>query len=70
MTASKLKSPYRCNVYNTFKVMVWRKGEWKDFELSASENGKVWIHTHDGEGGEFDGGLLYDAIDKFYKENF
>lgn len=58
------------NVYNTFKVMVWRKGKWKDFELSASENGKVWIHTDEGEGGEFDGGKFYDAIDKFYKENF
>ena len=66
---TKLKSPYRCNVYNTFKVMVWRRGKWLDYELSADER-NVWITNQDGEGGEFNGGLFFDAIDKFYKENF
>lgn len=59
-------TPKSVSIWNTFTV---RKGD-KQYDLSASENGKVWIHTNKGEGGEFDGNKFFKVIDKFYKENF
>jgi len=40
----------------------------------GKEQNKIWISRMDGEGGDFDvdliANIVFEAIDKFYKENF
>ena len=47
------------------------KVRFKSYEISTdSEDGKLWITNDKGEGGQFSCEKLYDAIDKFFKENY
>lgn len=40
------------------------------YVISKDKRGNLWIEKGDGEGGEFNEQKFYDAIDKFYKDNF
>lgn len=41
-----------------------------EYELSAGDEGEVWIAHRSGEGGEFSAEALHTAIKRFYVEHF
>ncbi len=40
------------------------------YTIIPKDEKSIWINGDDGEGGEFDSGLFFKIIDKFYKNNF
>lgn len=40
------------------------------YKISDSTDGNIWISNQDGEGGQFEASHFYEAIDKFFKENY
>ncbi len=51
-------------------AFVLRKGK-KTLTITRGMDPKrINIMTEDGEGGDFAPGMLFDAIEKFYNENF
>lgn len=56
-------------------ITIYNKDGTDSYQLSLGRTeGKIWISHIDGEGGDFNAdavvNVVYEAIDKFYKENF
>ena len=57
------------------RLTIFNKDGSESYNLSSGiGKNKIWISRIDGEGGDFDAELIanivFEAIDKFYKENF
>ena len=46
------------------------KTRFKSYELTMDNEEKVWITNDKGEGGQFSCEKLYNAIDKFFNDNY
>ena len=40
------------------------------YDISMDGDNKLWITNNDGEGGQFDAEKFFNAVDKFFKDNY
>lgn len=46
------------------------KNSAKGYAIEKKDDHSIWISGEDGEGAEFSAEKFYEAIDKFYRDNF
>lgn len=51
-------------------VLIIRGPNDKQYEIEQKDKDSIWIGDGSGESGEFNSIKFFEAIDKFYKENF
>lgn len=64
-----METPIELDRVSTTSLIIHSSCGQKNYEITLSENGRIWFCTQDGEGLGCEEGEMYDWLDVIFQEN-